>query len=408
VFDVYRRINVHLTRSSWRAIGAAIFVALVIMPVWSCGRSGDSADKPTVVAILAITGPADFIGKPERAVLTALVEDHEAHGGLPFRLEVHDSGGVPEQARQIFTNVSKAPNVVAVIGPSTSGESIPLAMLAAELELPLLSLAASSKIVKDENDRTRDWAFKFAQNDDLAAQQIAAELQADEHHTAAFLYSNDGFGKSGANVFRTVIEESVVLRLAADPQAFDPAMADPEAVIETVPEAVPALVIWGTAPGPALLVQAAKRARPELQIYLSHGNASPAFIESAGPAAEGAIVVGSRVLLPSNQLNDALPADKEVRQFQRFWAGKFGTPPSQFAGYARDALTALIKVVGESEREGERPTGRTVRDRLEKLTSFAAVTGTYRFSPTDHAGLGSDAFTTYRIQSGAFTLARPE
>lgn len=377
---------------------SAVFVAALVS---SCGRESSGDKKPTVAAILAVTGGADFIGKPERDVLNALQRDHEKRAGLPFVLEIYDSAGDPDQARKIFDDLCRRDEVIAVIGPSTSGESIPLAETATQRRVPLLSLAASKKIVVDENGRPRDWAFKFAQNDDLAAQRLATEIHGRGHNTVAMLYSNDGFGKSGAEVFREAVENSKVLMLAASPQPFDPAVAHAEAIIEAVPAGVPALVIWGTAPGPALLVQAAKRLRPDVQVYLSHGNASPVFIASAGPASEGAIVVGSRVLLDPESLNETIPADEVVLQFQKFWGSTFGTPPSHFGGHARDAFAAVLRVFAEHQV----PTRTNVRETLEGLKGFPGVTGSFNFSRDDHAGLGPDAFAVYVIRSGKFVPA---
>jgi branched-chain amino acid transport system substrate-binding protein len=374
---------------------------LVAVLASSCSREPSVDKKPTVAAILAVTGGADFIGKPERDVLKALQADHEKRADLPFDLEIHDSAGDPNQARNIFDDLCRRDEIIAVMGPSTSGESIPLAESATQRRIPLLSLAASKKIVVNDNGRTRDWAFKFAQNDELAAQRLATELHGRGHNTVALLYSNDGFGKSGAEVFKEAVEDSKVLTLAAPPQPFDPAIAQAEAVIEAVPAGVPALVIWGTAPGPALLVQAAKRLRPKVQIYLSHGNASPAFIASAGPASEGAIVVGSRVLLDPELLNEAIPADDVVLQFQKFWGSTFGTAPSHFGGHARDAFAAMLRVF----KEYPSATRNDVRDTLEGLKGFPGVTGTFNFSRNDHAGLGPDAFAVYVIRSGKFVSA---
>ncbi len=384
-----------------RIVGLVTYCIAAIALVLGCSDKSTTENAPTVVAILAITGKADFIGKPEHEALKALAEDLAARSGLPFKLEYKDSAGDPNQARQEFDSAARREEVIAIIGPSTSGESIPLAEAATRLGIPLLSLAASKKIVVNDNGRPRDFAFKFAQNDDLAARLLVAELHRRGHSSVALLFSNDGFGKSGAEVFQETIDTEKVVTLAADSKPFDPAVAQPDAVIESLPKDLTALVIWGTAPGPALLVQSAKRLRPDTAIFLSHGNASPSFIDSAGAASEGAIVVGSRVLLSPDALNPELPADEAVLQFQRLWRTKFGTPPSHFGGHARDAFAAMVKVFEIHQS----PSRTEVRDVLEGLTAFNGVTGTFNFSRDDHAGLGLDAFAVYEIRSGKFVPA---
>jgi branched-chain amino acid transport system substrate-binding protein len=44
-----------------------------------------------------------------------------------------------------------------------------------------------------------------------------------------------------------------------------------------------------------------------------------------------------------------------------------------------------------------------IRDGIESLSDFPGVTGTFRFSPQDHAGLSLDAFQVYQMRNGTFT-----
>src|SRR5690606_9062388 len=96
--------------------------------------------------------------------------------------------------------------VIAIIGPSTSGESIPLAVMADSAGIPLLSLAASRLIVEPEPGEVNPWAFKFAQNDDLAAGRLVSVMVQEGDQNVAFLYENSGFGKSGQAVFGDAVE----------------------------------------------------------------------------------------------------------------------------------------------------------------------------------------------------------
>jgi branched-chain amino acid transport system substrate-binding protein len=355
-----------------------------------------------VGAILAVTGPAAPLGGAERAVLIGMSEDRAAANGI--ELDIRDSGGDTARARVLFDSLAADPEIVAVIGPSTSAESFALAARADAVQLPLLSLAASKNIVLDGTGATRKWVFKFAQNDDIAAQRLADALRANGHTTTAMLFSNDVFGNGAAQAFRVAAASSIQI---AHEASYAPQLQNADPVAAEVTNE-PAVVIWGTTPGPALIVKALRARGYTGQIYLSHGNASTFFLEEAGAAAEGALVVGSRLLLPASALVAGNPADDVIRTYQMLWARIANTGASTFGGHAFDALEAIIAASGNDLRNRDASVRRAeLRDRLEQLTGFHGVSGTFSFSPTDHAGLKPDAFTLYRIENGAFAVVTP-
>ncbi|QIF04258.1 ABC transporter substrate-binding protein [Roseimicrobium sp. ORNL1] len=405
--------------------------ALVLL-VANCLSQDTSADGYKIGVILATSGPAKDIGEPEEKGLKALMS---LTGPLSWSgrltLEYRDSAGKPERALEYLEQFSKDPNVVAVIGPSTSGEAIPLARKAAEYQLPLLTLAASKKITQHPEDpsRTNPWVFQFAQTDELAAQKLLATLavQSGSARKIAFLYSEDAFGKSGAEVFLEVVKRAsstevedgfgksgaeVVREVAkrefgvqvAHHASYPHDLTHPEAVINAIRGEASAVVIWGTSPGPALLVAALRKTKPQLPIYLSHGNATPSFLKEVGSAGEGVILMGSRVLLPlENNKNASTERDMIVEGFQRFWSTRFDSPPSHFAGHATDALNAVLSVI-----QGREILSRDkIRAALESPGKFTGITGNFHFTPDDHAGLDLSSLEVFVVRDGQFAVFDP-
>lgn len=384
-----------------RIVLAGIVLAVVaIIAVVMFMQTRSTSDHQRVVGvILSTSGPADFIGKPERDVLEALVAAEE----VPFRLEFRDSGGNPTQAAELFRQFSNDPNVIAVIGPSTSGEALQIADAADQAEIPLLTLAASAKIVLDENGRTRNWVFKFAQNDSLAAKKLLSAMQEMGVASIALIYSADGFGKSGAEEFRLTVKDAGSPSLVYD-ASFDPALAQAATTIRAIPDSADGVLVWGTSPGPAVIVKALRKARPGIKIFLSHGNASHDFLSSTGIASENAVVVGSRVLIDPKYLDAKQPNTEAILQYQKLWRSNFDGPPSHFGGHARDAFEALMVCHGDSDAP---PPDRTqIRDCLESTNSIEGVTGVFRFTKGDHAGLTPDAFETFVIKNQEFVPMR--
>ena len=378
-------------------------LSLGLAVIFATGCRAKKKETPVVGVILAISGPADFIGKPERDVLNGLMKEYDSNKALPSQIELRILGSEskPDIARAMFDSLVEDSRVIAIIGPSTSGESIPLAKEAGKKKIPLLSLAASKKIVED-NGEVNKWAFKFAQNDDLAAEKLAGVISRKGDTEIALLYSNDSFGKSGMEMFKKAAQgfKIKVIRDVPFPTGLDA----PEAYADAIPEQVQGIVIWGTT-GPDTLVKEIRRRGSKARIYLSHGNASDSFIKSTGVAAEGVILIGSRLLTDDMQLSQESPGDKTIMQYRAFWKAKFGGVPSHFGGHARDALDAIMTVLPKINLSQEIEDVRSdVRDEIEGLNPFYGVTGTFRFDPNDHAGLRLDAFATYEIKNGKFVL----
>lgn len=384
-------------RKSWIVLAAVVILAFVAALMMR-NRTQHSAESVKVGVILALSGPADFIGKPERSILEALGTQSEdkRHLGPKIEFQFQDSGGKVEQAIDIFQRLNRDTSIIAIIGPSTSGEAVALAREAETARIPLLTLAASRDIVMDEHGITRSWVFKFAQNDNLAAERLVRAMLQEGDTTVALLYSNDGFGKSGAAVFKEAVDSARSIRIVHE-FAFQAALTQPEPIVARIPASAEAVLIWGTAPGPALLIKTLRTSRTPSQLYLSHGNASHEFVQTVGPASEGIILVGSRVLLNRNYLNAQDPADQTILLYNSFWQQHLTGAPSHFAGHARDAYWALNEVLKTGDA-----TRANVRNGLEDLTNFHGVTGTFSFTPRDHAGLDSRAFETFVIRQGEF------
>src|SRR5512140_2627426 len=122
-------------------------------------------------ALFSVTGPPSFLGEPERNSAKMIIDEINATGGVKGRkleLVVYDTQGDATKAVQAANRLIKEDKVVAIIGPSTTGESMAVIPVAEKEGIPLISCAAGSKI----SDPVKKWVFKTAQNDGLAVTKI--------------------------------------------------------------------------------------------------------------------------------------------------------------------------------------------------------------------------------------------
>jgi branched-chain amino acid transport system substrate-binding protein len=161
-----------------------------------------------------------------------------------------------------------------------------------------------------------------------------------------------------------------------------------------------AIVCWGTNPGPAVLAKNIEQLGLNIPLYQSHGVASPKFIELAGSAADGVMLPTGKILV-TDLLPDTDPQKKALTAYAADYKKKFNTPVSGFGGYAYDAVNILAAAMKGADGDKEK-----IRAGIENTKGHVGISGVFNFSPTDHNGLGQDAFVMVKIINGKWELLK--
>src|SRR5512137_1272392 len=151
------------------------------------------AEPVKIGALFSVTGPASFLGAPEEKTVQMLVEKINASGGVNGRklqLVVKDTGGSPEKAVSFAKQLIEEEKVLAIIGPSTSGETMAIKALCEENKVPLVSCAAAETIVNP----VAKYVFKVPQKDSQAVTWIYRTMKEKGITNIAIVSSTDGFG----------------------------------------------------------------------------------------------------------------------------------------------------------------------------------------------------------------------
>ena len=82
-----------------------------------------------------------------------------------------------------------------ILGSTVTPNSLAMIDVAADGETPMISMAASARIVDPTNPKTR-WVFKVPQNDSLMADAIAIHMKANGVKTLGYIGFNDAYGES--------------------------------------------------------------------------------------------------------------------------------------------------------------------------------------------------------------------
>ncbi|MRR39147.1 ABC transporter substrate-binding protein, partial [bacterium] len=354
-----------------------MFFSLLLVVLTACPALGAPPIK--IGALFSITGPASFLGEPERNTAQMVVDEINKAGGIGGRtleLVMYDTQGDATKAVQAATRLIKEDKVVAIIGPSTTGDTMAVIPLVEKAQIPLVSCAAGIKITEP----VKKWVFKTAQNDSLAVARIYEQLKKQKISKIAVLTVSDSFGSSGREQL-TAQAKSNGIQIITD-ETYGPKDTDMTAQLTKIRGTqAQAIVCWGTNPGPAIIARNVKQLGLNIPLYMSHGVSSKKFIELAGDAAEGIILPSGRVLV-ANLLPNSDPQKKNLQKFVKDYQMRYKAEGDHFGGHAWDAVM-LLK--GAIERGGDTSAG--IRDQLEQTRNFMGIGGIYSYSAQDHAGL---------------------
>lgn len=351
-----------------------------------------AAEPLKIGALFSVTGPPSFLGEPERNTAQMVVDEINKSGGIKGRkleLITYDTAGDATKAVQLANKLIKDDAVVAIIGPSTTGETMAVIPVVEKEKVPLISCAAGSKIT----DPVKPWVFKTAQNDGLAVAKIFENLQKNKVSKVAILTVSDGFGASGREQLKNLASNYGISLVVDD--TYGPKDTDMTAQLTKIRGSeAQAIICWGTNPGPAVIAKNVKQLGIKLPLYMSHGVSSKKFIELAGDAAEGIILPSGKVIV-ADQLPASDPQKGSLVGYVQSYQKLYGVEGDHFGGHAWDAVNLLKRAI-----EAGATTREAIREQLEKSSNVAGIGGVFNFSSQNHAGLTKDAFVLVRVKGG--------
>ena len=358
-----------------------------------------AAETIKIGAILAVTGPAAFLGAPESKTLEMLAAQVNAAGGIKgmkVELVIKDSAGDAEKALSLAKQLVEEDKVFAVLGPSTSGESMKIKQYMDENATLLLSCAAAESITTP----VLKWVFKTPQNDANAVRWIFTDMKKKGLNKIGVLASNSGFGKAGQAQLEKLAPEFGIEIVISETYAKDE--VDLDAVVTKLKaKDVQAVVNWSIEPAQSKVPVSIRKMGWNVPVYQSHGFGNIKYAEACGPAAEGILFPAGRLLV-ADVLADTHPQKALLMKYKKDYEEATKEAPSTFGGHAYDAFTLLAKAIEVGGPDKEK-----ARAALEGLTGFVGTAGVFNFSATDHNGLGMDAFELLTVnKSCKFVLAQ--
>jgi branched-chain amino acid transport system substrate-binding protein len=355
----------------------------------------------TVGVSVSATGPAASLGIPEKNSIELMPKQI---GNQRVTYVVLDD------ASDTTTAVTNARKLVAehkvdvLLGSTTTPNSLAMIDVAAESQTPMISMAASARIVEPLTDAKKKWIFKTPQNDIMMAVAIAQHMAANGVKSVGFIGFADAYGEgwwaefqkaAGIKTLKTVANERFNRTdTSVTGQVLKLMSANPDAIL-----------IAGSGTPAALPQKSLKERGYKGKIYQTHGVANNDFLRVGGKDVEGTVLPAGPMLVAA-QLPAAHPVRKSALEYvSKYEAAQGKGSVSTFGGHAWDAGLLMQAAATEALKKAQPGTPAfraALRDALEQVKDVAGAHGVFNMSANDHAGLDQRGRVMVTIQNGAW------
>lgn len=382
--------------------GRSIWKFLVIGLIIAFSAKASIAKEPYKIgAIFSVTGAASFLGEPEKNTAIMLMDQINKAGGInghPLEIIIEDSKSQEADAVLAAKKLLEKDNVLAIVGPSTTGESMALVPIMNNAKTPLISCAAGYGITNPVNERY--WIFKTPQYDLSAVQAIYNHMKKKGIKKVGIITISTGFGDAGR---KALLDEAPKwgIQIVAD-ERYGPKDSDMTTQLTKIKASgAQAVINWSVGPGQVVVTKNWHDLKLGIPLYQSHGWGSKKNIELAGKAAEGVIAPLGRLVV-WEKLPDKHPQKALLKKYESDYKARFKSEPGTFGGHAYDAI---MMVVDALKKVG--PDKAKIRDYIEKhIKNWPGTGGIFNMSEKDHCGLDMNAFEMVVVKNGDWEILK--
>jgi len=364
-----------------------------------CAAGAAQADINVGVTVSA-TGPAASLGIPEKNTIELMPK---SIGGQKVNYIVLDDASDTTRAVANARKLITEDRVDIVLGSTTTPNSLAMIDVVAEAQVPMISMAASARIVEPVDAKKR-WVFKTPQNDIMMSLAIVTHMADNGVRTVGFIGFADAYGEGWYGEFSKVAALKGIQIVANERYARTDTAVTGQAlkIVAAKPDAV---LIAGSGTPAALPQKTLKERGYAGKYYQTHGVANADFLRVGGKDVDETFLPAGPVLV-AEQLPGGHPVRKSALAYVQAYEGAFGKGSvSTFGAHAWDAgalMAAAVPAALKKASPGTPEFRAALRDALEQVRDLAGAHGIFNMSTIDHLGLDQRAYVMVKIQNGAW------
>ena len=341
---------------------SAAFVAAAVGPALS-------AEAIKMGFVFSMTGGAAAYGatQKEGAELAVGQINAAAGGGLKISPIFEDDASVPQQGTNVYNKLINGDKVAVVIGPTLSNTAKITNPIAQQIGVTVLGVSNTAGGITEIGD----YIFRNSLTEAVVIPNTIkiAKEKLGLKKVVLFYGNDDAFTKSGADVFRKVLQAEGIQILgeqtfAKGDRDFSPQLTQ---IKSQNPDAIVCSALVEEASG--IVSQARQLGIPKtVRIIGGNGFNSPALIKNAGEASEGVIVGAAWNISSTNPLNVKFVDD---------YTKKYNRPPDQFAAQAFAGVHIAYQA---AKAAGTADNRKAIRDAMVKIKGLDTLLGKFSFT----------------------------
>ena len=349
---------------------------------------------------VSATGPAASLGIPEKNTIELMPQ---SIGGQKINYIVLDDASDTTAAVSNTRKLISEHKVDIILGSTITPNSLAMIDVVAEAQTPMISMAASARIVEPQDAKKR-WVFKTPQNDIMMSMAIANHMAKSGVKTVAFIGFSDAYGEGWFQEFsKSAALKNIQITVNERYARSDTSVTGQ--VLKTVAAKPDAVLIAGSGTPAALPQKALKERGYAGKLYQTHGVANADFLRVGGKDVEGTFLpVGPMLVV--DQLPMGHPVKAAGTNYVKAYEAKYGAGSvSTFGGHAWDAgllMSAAVPAALKSAAPGTPAFRAALRDALEQVKDVAGAHGIFSMSASDHLGLDDRAYVMVKIENGTW------
>jgi branched-chain amino acid transport system substrate-binding protein len=360
----------------WVAAGLVLAAALM----GACGDDGGGGGGGKGVKIALVTdlsGPFKSFGEDIRPAVRLALDEVNADGGIggsKVGLVIRNSGGVAERAVVAERELAEDEDVIAIVGPLSSGEAEVAFSQIGRLEVPTITGTANKDGITELG---KGWAFRnTAPNKELFSEAMPVYAKAFDVANVAMIFdAKQPVTAAAAEQTIPPAAEAAGIKIA-DTFTVETGQTDFTSVVQKAKDVggIDGLfVMTGPVEG-GLLAREIGRQDIGLPVLGHNAQNSVAFRDTAGEAVQDWVV--PTPFSPEGAGPKGVEFAEKLAEVH-----KEPTPVPEVANYY-DIVKMVAKVADEAKVDGDMPIDearQAVRDGLLKLKNYEGAGGTISF-----------------------------
>ncbi len=362
--------------------------------------TGAALADVNVGVTVSATGPAASLGIPEKntiALMPQLIDGQKINYILLD--DASDTTAAVSNTRKLISES----NVDVILGSTVTPNSLAMIDVVAEAKVPMVSFAASSRIIEPMDDKKK-WVFKTPQNDSMMANAVVDHMAKNGVKTVGFIGFSDAYGEGWYQEFSKAAAAKNIEIVSNERYGRSDTSVTGQAL--KIMSAKPDAVLVAGSGTPAALPQKTLKERGYAgKYYQTHGVANNDFLRVGGKDVEGTFLPAGPVLV-ADQLPDSNPVKKSALLFINAYETAYGKGTvSTFGGHAWDAGSLMAHAVPQALKVAKPGTAEfraALRNALEQIKEMPGAHGIFTMTPTDHLGLDQRAVVMVTVKDGAW------